>query len=150
MDIVTRKHKVYEACVDAQNRIMENARSVMQEAQDSANEYGAPQDRYDSYRTQLLKRRDLFAAQYLKAMEDMKVLQMVKPDKILNSVEFGACVITNDQNLFICLGIGKFELDGETWYAISPQVPFYSFIKGLKKGDDFEFRGKKNSIKEVF
>lgn len=150
MDFLQLKLRLFEACVSSQMRLMENARAVMQEAQDSANEYGAPQDRYDSYRTQLLKRRDIFAVQYHKAQEDLKVLQLIDPSKLKDVVEFGAVVITNDQKLYIGLGIGKLEVDGEMWYSISPQVPFYAVIKGLKKDDTFEFRGKKNKIVEVF
>jgi hypothetical protein len=150
MDLKTKKRSIYNACVAAQMRLMENARLVMTEAQDGANEYGQPQDRYDSFRTQLLKRRDLFAAQYQKALEDLKILNRIDPEKLLKQVEFGAAVITNDQKLFISMGIGKVEVDGELWYAISPLVPFYAVIKGKKKGDEFEFRGKKCKIVEVF
>jgi hypothetical protein len=150
MDFVQLKLRLYEACVSSQMRLMENARTVMQESQDSANEYGAPQDRYDSYRTQLLKRRDMFAAQYHKAQEDLKILQLIDPARQMDKVGFGAVVITNDQKLYVGLGIGKLEVDGEMWYSISPQVPFFAVIKGLKKGDTFEFRGKKNKIIEVF
>lgn len=150
MDLKTKKRSIYNASVAAQMRLMENARLVMTEAQDGANEYGQPQDRYDSFRTQLLKRRDLFAAQYQKALEDLKILNRIDPEKLLKQVEFGAAVITNDQKLFISMGIGKVEVDGELWYAISPLVPFYAVIKGKKKGDEFEFRGKKCKIVEVF
>jgi len=65
-------------------------------------------------------------------------------------VHFGSAVITDKQKLFISIGLGKFDYDGDTWYAISPRVPLYEAMKGKKAGDTFEFNGQKSTIKDVF
>lgn len=122
----------------------------MGEAQESANEYGNPEDWFDSYKADLLKSRDMMSQKLSKVLDEIKLLQQIDLNKTCDKVEFGSVVITPDQNLFICLGIGKIELDGATYYAISPSVPIFAAIRDLKKGDPFEFRGKKSKIKEVF
>jgi len=72
-------------------------------------------------------------------------IEITKSKAVLEMV-----VITQDQKLFISISSGKIEADGDTYFAISPLVPFYAPIKDKKKGDEFEFRGKMNKILDVF
>ena len=122
----------------------------MNEAQLALNEYGPNKDRYDSFRDQLIGRRDMFAAQYQKALTDMNVLQRIDPKNTKETVEFGAIVISDISRFIIAISAGKIELDGSTYYAISPAVPLYKAMEGLTSGESFEFNGKRQTIKELF
>ncbi len=115
-------------------------KAVIDDAQKSANEYGAPKDRYDSYRMQLLRKKDMYSQQLAKLVEQAQVLEMISLDKPMTEVKFGSLVITQRQKLFVSIGIGKIEMDGEIYYAISPNVPVYEAMRGLKVGDEFFFR----------
>jgi len=150
MDKLLFKKKLVEACRDIQLKTTENLREVMNDAQQSANDYGAPKDRYDSHRNQLLAKRDMYAQQLEKAMMETGILNRIDLSREINRVNFGAVVITGDQKIFISISIGKINFNGELYFAISPRVPFYEAMKDLKKGDTFEFRGRKIEIKEVF
>ena len=150
MDKLLFKKKLVETCITAQDRVVEHAKQRMDEAQESANEYGQPQDRYDSYRTQMLGKRDMFAKQYCKAVEERNVLDRIDLNEENKKISFGSVVITSDQKLFISISLGKISLDGEEYFAISPLVPLYKALEGLKKGDSYEFNGKKRMIEEQF
>jgi len=150
MDKLLFKKKLVEICMKAQDRVVEHAKQRMDEAQESANEYGQPQDRYDSYRTQMLSKRDMFAKQYCKAVEERNVLDRIDLDEENEQVSFGSVVVTNDQKLFISISLGKIIVDGEEYFAISPLVPFFKSLEGLKKGDSFEFNGKQRKIEDHF
>jgi len=71
MELIEIKIRVHQKCIEKQKEILENAKAAMDDAQKVANEYGQPKDRYDSFRTQLLRKRDLFAQQYEKAIKEM-------------------------------------------------------------------------------
>jgi len=144
------KQLLIEKCKAIHLKTIENAQIVMDEAQQSANDYGQPKDRYDSYRAQLLRKRDMFGQQMEKSLKEIKVLEKIDVNREIDSVCFGSVVITQDQKLFISISSGKIEADGDTYFAISPLVPFYAPIKDKKKGDEFEFRGKMNKILDVF
>jgi hypothetical protein len=144
------KKNLFKACLHHQNEIVENLKDLMKDAQESANDYGMPKDRYDSYRMQLLRKRDMYGQQLEKALEEISILKKIDISKENKEVGFGSVVITNDQKLFISISIGKIEVEGDTYYAVSVKVPFYEVIKGKKKGKTFEFRGKENQIVEVF
>lgn len=144
------KQKLVKLCRDTQMRMVESAKTAMDEAQQALNEYGPNKDRYDSFRDQLIGRRDMFANQYQKALSDLNVLERIKCDELKDKVEFGAIIKSDVSNFIIAISSGKIELNGDIFYAISPAVPLYKVMEGLKVGESFEFNGKKQIIKELF
>jgi len=149
MELSRLKNKLREACFAEIDDRISSLKKVMEEAQQSANDYGQPKDRYDSYRTQLLRKRDMFGQQLSKIMEQRTLLERLNPDKSSSIVEFGALVITDKQKIFISVGIGRFEFEGEEYFVISPVVPFCKAMEGKNKGDAFEFRGQQYMIKDI-
>lgn len=149
-DRIKLKQKVLDACFEQQEKVMQNLKVVMEEVADSAEEYGLPKDLYDSYRNQMMSKREMFAQQLLKIQEQVDILRRVDMTRIFNAVRFGAIVITESQRIFVAAGIGKVKVDNEEYFVISAMVPFYSAIDGKKTGDTFEFRGKIEKVLEVF
>ncbi len=150
MDRLQLKQRILDACFGQQTKVIENLKVVMEEVADSAEEYGLPKDLYDSYRNQMMSKREMFAQQLLKVNEQVDILRRVDMSRPYNSARFGAVVITESQKIFIAAGIGKVVVDGDEYFVISAMVPFYAAIDGKKAGDTYEFRGKKEKILEVF
>jgi len=150
MDRLKLKQKILDACFEQQTKVRENLKIVMEEVADSAEEYGLPKDLYDSYRNQMMSKREMFAQQLLKINEQVDILRRVDMTKVYTQIRFGAVVITESQRLFVAAGIGKIMVEGEEYFVISAMVPFYNAIDGKKVGDTFEFRGKKEKVLEVF
>lgn len=124
-------------------------KNEIDDAQKSANEYGAPRDRYDSYRIQLLRKKDMYSQQLAKLIEQAQVLEQISLDKPLSEVKFGALVTTRQQKIFVSIGLGRVEMEGEVFFAISPNVPIYEAMRGLRVGNDFEFRGQIMKIESI-
>lgn len=144
------KRKLLARCKAQLGAMADDFRREMEDAQQSANEYGAPKDRYDAYRTQLLRKRDMFGQQLAKLNVQLDVLDKIDPGRKFRIVEFGALVVTSRQKLFIATGLGKIEMEGETYFAISAGVPVFNAIKGKKEGDEFVFNGQKSTILEIY
>lgn len=144
------KEKILQTCIKVQEATIENLKSEVDENQNSANEYGPPKDRYDSFRTQLLAKRDMFAHQLAKANEQLDILKRIPADKDFKNIEFGAVVVTEKQKMFVSVGIGKINVEGESYYAISPAVPVFKAMEGKKAGDEYQFNGIKTKILDVF
>ncbi|MFC2116477.1 hypothetical protein ACFLTU_08365 [Bacteroidota bacterium] len=149
-DMLHTKLKLLEMCREAQMKMVESSKTAMNEAQLAVNEYGPNKDRYDSFRDQLIGRRDMYASQYQKALSDVNVLEKIDCHGIKEKVEFGAIVISDVSQFIIAISSGKIECNGEIYYAISPAVPLYKAMQDLKAGDSFEFNGKRQTIKELF
>jgi len=144
------KQKLLGLCKETQTKMVESAKTAMNEAQHALNEYGPNKDRYDSFRDQLISRRDMFTGQYRKALSDLNVIEKINCQELKEKVEFGAIIISDISRFIIAISSGKIEVDGSVYYAISPAVPLYKAMEGLKAGDSFEFNGKRQTIKELF
>ncbi len=149
MDLVELKIKLHQKCVEKQKEILENAKTAMDEAQAAANEYGAPRDRYDSFRAQLLRKRDLHAAQYEKALNELDFLEKLDPSNLNKELTINTLVITNKQKFSVSVGLGKIILPTGEFYAISPLAPIYQALKEKATGDTVAFNGQKITIVDI-
>ncbi len=126
------------------------AKQEMDSAQQQSNDYGANVDRYDSYRTKMLRSRDMYAKQYSNALAGIRYLEDLQKQPPHDTVEHGACVVTNRQKFFLSIGAGKFQVGNEVWFAISAQTPIYLALKGKRVGDSIVFNGQEQTVKEIF
>lgn len=149
MKLSELKKQLLAGCLKEIDEKATSLQKVMDEAQQSANDYGQPKDRYDSYRAQLLRKRDMFGQQLQKLLQQRDVLDRIDHEKIASVVGFGSVVITNKQKIFVSIGLGKKMIDGTEYFVISGGVPFYKAIEGKKIGDSFEFRGQQFTILEL-
>jgi len=150
MDNRILKEKIYEKCLEGHLEKVKHLENAMEEAEKSAHDYGQQSDVFDSHRMQLIGKRDMYAQQLTRELELLETLHKIDITINHDAVSFGSMVITNMQKVFVSIGLGKITFENETFYAISLQVPFYQAMKGLKKGDEFEFRGKKIKILDLF
>jgi transcription elongation GreA/GreB family factor len=150
MEKMELKKMLLRECISVQKKAADLALAEMNEANQSANEYGNPEDWFDTFKTDMLNKRDMFSVQLMKILDDIKRLEKIDAEKILDKVEFGSVVILSGQKLFVSVGIGKIQAGGETYFAISPSVPVFQALRYKKKGDTYEFRGQKGEIKDVF
>ena len=150
MEKLELKKKLLNHCLQMLQDRVDNAKKAMDELQESANEYGIPRDRYDSFRAQALRKRDLFAEQYQRALDEIQLIEKIDIENITDKVQFGSIVITNKQKMIISVSLGKLVFENDTYFAISPQVPIFNVLNGLGKEDKFEFNGNKFEILDVF
>ncbi len=151
MDKLALRREITEVCRKIKQESENNLILAINEAEQSANEYGQPKDRYDSYRAQLSDKREMLNQQLLKVQEEIGLLDRIDLARECDTAGFGAIVITPMQKVFISIGIGKVKMpDGSDLYAISAVVPFALAIRGHKKGDFFEFNGRKMEILDLY
>ncbi len=145
-----KRNKVICSCIEQQEHIATIAKQEMDSAQQQSNDYGANVDRYDSYRTKMMRSRDMYARQYSNAQTGVRYLQDLLKSPPFDVVEHGACVVTDRQNFLLSIGAGKFMVGNQVWFAISAQTPIYAALKGKKVGDGIVFNGQSQTIKEIF
>ena len=150
MNQLELKIKLVEECRKQQQKVVDNLRQEIAETQQSANDYGSPKDRYDSFRMQLLRKKDMFSQQLEKALAEFYALDKIDIKKPMNKGGFGSVVFLTDQKIFISIGLGKIILDDYVYYAVSVKVPISQAVIGKQKGDVIQFNGKTSEIVEVF
>ena len=145
-----KRHQVICSCIEQQEHIATIAKQEMDSAQQQSNDYGANVDRYDSYRTKMLRSRDMYARQYSNAQTGVRYLQDLLRLPPFDTVEHGAVVVTDRQNFLLSVGAGKFMVGNRVFFAISAQTPIYAALKGKRVGDEIVFNGQRQTIKEIF
>lgn len=158
MNLEQKRLRVVQALIDQQNHIARTAQQEMDSAQQQSNDYGANVDRYDSFRTKMMRSRDMYAKQLSNANAALRHLQQMLRQAPQESVAHGSVVVTDRQGFFLSVGAGKFLVPfqsvenqpQETFFAISAQVPIYKLLVGKKVGDSFVFNGLKQTIRELF
>ena len=151
MEKLLLKRTITDVCKRIKQETLQSLRSEIADYQESANQYGQAKDRYDSFREQVANKRDMLVQQYQKVQEEINLLDRINLERECEYGGFGSVVVTPLQKVFISIGIGKITLDdGSVYYAISAVVPFAKAVKEHKKGDHFEFNGKKMEIIDLF
>ena len=145
-----KRNKVICSCIQQQEHIASIAKQEMDSAQQQSNDYGANVDRYDAYRTKMMRSRDMYAKQLSNALAGIRYLQDLLKEPPHDIVEHGACVSTDCQHFLLAIGAGKFMVGNEVWFAISAQTPIYVALKGKKVGDTIVFNGQRQTIKEIY
>ncbi len=143
------KQKLLQFCLSMKQESESNILVAMDEAQQSANDYGAPRDRYDSFRAQLMRKRDMLAQQLAVVQEELRHIRQVKSNSLQTEIGPGTLVVLDKQTLFILVGIGKITVDDQVVYVVSPVVPLVAAMKNLKKGNSFTFNGNTFTIQEI-
>ena len=153
-----KRRQVINACIAHQQEVARVARQEMESAQQQSNDYGANVDRYDSYRTKMMRARDMYARQLAGAEASLRVLFELQRQGPFDSADHGAIVVTDRQRFFLSIGVGRFFVpfqappDGhqETCFAISAQTPIYMALKGRRVGDTIIFNGVSQTICEIY
>ncbi len=128
------------------------AEDGLQQAQDAANNEtkSSAGDKYETGRAMMHLEKEKLAEQLSAALKMKKVLDQIRIDAKLEKVGLGSLVITTNANYFLGVSVGKLEVDGSTYFAISPVSPIGQQLMGKQVGDSFSFAGKQVVLEQVF
>ncbi len=149
MTTPVNKTELVKHLIQLQETAITNARQAMNDAQEEANNYGTPKDRYDGFRNQQLRRKDMFAKQLSQAGQNLELLRKPEILQPKNEISFGALVQTASDTFFVSIGLGSVSFNSEQIIVISMLVPIYHVMKGKKVGDSFSFNNKGYTIKSI-
>ncbi len=144
------KKQIVDIAVIQIEQKIEFIRESILEAQQIANDYGQPKDRYDGFRNQQIRKKEQLSQQLQNFMGDLINLKKIDLSKICKKVALGSVVITDTQKVFVSISLGKIETKMGDFFLISPAVPFYRAIAGKKIGDSVVFNGNSLIIRDVF
>ena len=145
-----QRQQVICSCIQQQEHIANIARQEMDSAQQQSNDYGANVDRYDSYRTKMLRSRDMYAKQLSNALAGIRILQDLQKLPPFDTAEHGAVVVTDRQQFLLSIGAGKFMVGNRPFFAISAQTPISAALRGKRVGDTIVFNGMGQTIREIY
>jgi len=140
------KIRLIEHCTGLQEQALTNIRKVMEEVEEEVAGYGPPKDRYDGFRNQQARRRNLYAKQMEQAAVNLQMLRGIDLNRNYDEVAFGALVLTDATPFLVAVGLGLIRFEEEDVAVVSVVVPVYHAMKGRKTGESFSFNQKNYKI----
>lgn len=71
------------------------------------------------------------------------------PTKTGDTAQAGSLLISSKGNFYLSIAVGKIDLEGKSYYAISTASPLGKLFLGKKKGEKIGFNGQEHEILEI-
>lgn len=138
------KTVLYKACQDYAQLKIDEIKLAISSAQNAANSEtkSTAGDKHDTARAMMQLDVEQKSKQQAEAEKLKMAMAQFSPTSGGFEIGLGSLVQTKTVNYYISISAGKIELDGKTYFAISPISPIAQAMKGKKKGETFEFNGK--------
>lgn len=147
------KQQLYEACsqqllqrlTQLEARFADLDRALTQETKSSVG------DKYETGRAMIHLERNKLQQQRAVLIQQQQQLAAIEVvAQPATKVSLGSLVITNQQQFYLAVGLGKLVIDGQIYYALTGSSPVGQLLLGKEVGSRFEFRGNKYQLLEVF
>jgi hypothetical protein len=126
------------------------AQQAKADAQTAANEEGKSSvgDKYETTRAMMHIEGEKAAHQLAEALKLKSFLDRLS-DAQSESIVPGSLVITDVKKIFVSIGIGKVDLDGEEFLVVAPTSPLGKVLMGRSVRDRITFNDQSMIILEV-
>ena len=145
------KEELYQQCQDFVNnrlKTVEKTISSHQKALQSETKSSAG-DKHETGRAMLQLEMEK-ASQQLEAIQIMQqTLSKIDVSEEASVIRLGSTIETNIANYFLAISSGQITVAGKQYFAVSASSPIGKLLLGKKKGDVFDFNGKKIKIEHI-
>ncbi|HEY0895176.1 MAG TPA: 3-oxoacyl-ACP synthase [Sphingobacteriaceae bacterium] len=144
------KQKLYDLCMQYAGQRVETAQEAIRSAKESSESdtKSSAGDKYETGREMMQQEIARNEQQLLEARKLLHAMSRV-PLKAYAAPVPGALVVTDKGTFYLAISAGQLELDGKTYFAISPSSPIAMKLTGLKPGDHFTFNQKTFTIEKI-
>lgn len=145
------KKELHARCFDLAQQRIADAKQAMDYAQESANqeEKSSAGDKYETGRAMAQIARDQAAQQLDEALKLKNALDHIDPGVLHSKAGLGSLVVTDQSRFYIAISAGKFEIDGEEYFVISPHSPIGKLLMNSETSNVISFQNKKQVILEI-
>jgi transcription elongation GreA/GreB family factor len=145
------KEKLYQLCIAYVQSRMKASEEAIAEAQQAVNDdtKSSAGDKYETGREMMQQETNRNLAQLNEANKLMVALNQLGIKGTSQIAEPGSLVITNNGNFYLSISAGTLELNGKSYFAVSPASPIGIQLKGAQAGDEFILNGKSYKIQSI-
>ena len=145
------KDQLYQQSLDFIEQRIHTADTALQQAREASNDdtKSSAGDKYETSREMMQQDIDRNKRLLIDAQDNLRVLQSIDSSIKSTNVTHGSYVITNQGSFYVSVSAGQLHVNGKTIFAISPASPIGKLLLEKKKGEGFDFNGKKYQIESV-
>lgn len=145
------KGLLHSQCLQYIDKCIDNVQLAMNEAMQSGNTEtkSSAGDKHETGRALLQLEQEKNTKQLLEMLQQKEKLLKIDPAITSEVTATGSAVLTTKGNFYISIAAGKLEIEGESYFAISPSSPIAMRLLGLKAGDEVAFNALTYQIRYV-
>ena len=151
VDLLEIKSILYNKCVQYVSERIETAQNLLNVSQNAANleVKSSVGDKHETGRAMMQLETEKASIQLAEVSKLKKALANFDDKTVSTIVQLGSLVITSKGNYYVSIGAGKFKIDQEEYYAISPVSPLGSKLGNLKVGEEAIFNDREFKILDI-
>jgi hypothetical protein len=150
MDHKISKAAVLSICLQKQQDLIDNFNERIDAVKAEAYSHTETPSQTDEGSDSSEEMLELMGQELRFVRSEMEILRSIDPANKADHVERGAIVVTDQRIFFIGVSSEEIVVDGIKVFGMSDKAPLYSHMKGLKKGDSFEFNKTKYHIADIY
>lgn len=142
--MLSLKQELLKKCFDYAEKRIHSAEYAIEAAKEASidDTKSSAGDKYETTREMMQQEISRNEVQLFEAGKLKHALLQISAEKTAESVQNGSIIFTNNGNFFVSVSVGKLDVNGQIFFAISPVSPIGNSLMGLKQGQSFEFNGK--------
>ena len=152
MEKRTSKTQILAAGVKAQESIVNDFRSRIEELKATGQQYASEQ--HDSGAQSMTEGTEeqaaLMSEQLAMVEEELDKLIRIQTAEDHDNVHLGSVVVTEQQSFFVSVSIERFKCEGKEYFGVSTKAPIYKAMEGKKKGESFVVNGRSFKILDLY
>ncbi|HYG20295.1 MAG TPA: hypothetical protein VD816_15260 [Ohtaekwangia sp.] len=145
------KQRIHRLCLEiiAQkiHRLQEEIRSVEESSQEDTKSSAG--DKYETARAMAHLEVEKLAGQLNEAIRAQRILNTFDPAQKNTMIQPGSVVTTTKGIFYISVPAGKLSVDGNDFFALSPESPMGQALLGKSQGDRFRMRDQEGIIQSI-
>lgn len=148
---ITIKPALLAACREYIEQRIANAREAIAAASDAvaADTKSSAGDKFETTREMMQQELNRHQQLLTDASRMEQSLNQLDIGIHKESVRAGSLVITSEGNFFIAISIGRIQINGTSYWIVSPVSPLGQRLIGTKVGQPIAFNGKTYHITEI-
>lgn len=146
------KQNLYTSCKTHIESRINTLKHLIKNIQKSANEEtkSTAGDKYETGRAMAQLEIDKYQSQLVEALKMKQELLRVPVKENTPFISAGSLIFTSRGNFYIAINAGQQQLEGQTFFTVSPASPIARKLIGLKVGDSFVLNNQEFSILKIY
>lgn len=146
------KEELIRACKQYVEDCIHTAEQAIQDARESANDdtKSSAGDKFETGREMMQQEIDRNRKQLEEAKKMKIALEQVEAYQASDIIHLGSLVLTSLGSFFVSISRGQIQIEGTTYFAISPVSPIGQLLMRQKIGHEFQFNGKNIKVEAIF
>ena len=145
------KQKIYGHCLLILNEKIEALRAALSNATEAANNEtkSTAGDKHETSRAMIQLEQEKLSKQLNEVLDQKAEFEKIDTSKISTQAGKGTLIQSDKGILFISIGLGKINVEGQNVFVISPQSPLGQKLIGKKEKDVVDMNNVKYSIEKL-